>query len=86
VEEIGLKSALDQILAQLALAGELDVGSTVERAIRAGSRYDEESLYFAYAKAIEGGWIVSRCPRGPVRFFRLGATTPGTLRRLRRRG
>lgn len=80
-----MKSALDQILTQLALAGELDVGSTVERAIRAGSRYDEESLYFAFAKAIEGGWLVSR-RYGRTRLFRLGATTPGTLRRLRRRG
>lgn len=84
-----MSTALDQILAQLALAGELDVGSTVgstvERAIRAGSRYDEESLYFAFAKAIEGGWLVSR-RYGRTRLFRLGATTPGTLRRLRRRG
>ena len=80
-----MSTALDQILAQLALAGELDVGSTVERAVRAGSRYDEESLYFAFAKAIEGGWLVSR-RYGRTRLFRLGATTPGTLRRLRRRG
>ncbi len=82
-----MKSALDQILTQLALAEELDAGSTVERAIRAGSRYDEESLTFAFAKAIEGGWIVPRRQSsGSARLFGLGATTPGTLRRLRRRG
>lgn len=80
-----MKSALDQILAQLALAGELDVGSTVERAVRAGSRYDEESLCFAFAKAIEGGWIVPRRQSsGSARLFRLGAITAATRMRLLR--